>query len=121
MLKTELVHHRQYAIRNDAERGIFTYTEGGIITGPSAICYINLVVMELQSRLNRVALVDQDFLEPLPLRPAGSGCRSNKGSHRVSCKPIASQLFASRRVRNQTLTVLRVLTHKNFLIVHLVG
>jgi putative transposase len=26
-LKTELIHHRQYETRNEAERGIFTYIE----------------------------------------------------------------------------------------------
>jgi putative transposase len=27
-LKTELVHHRQYATREEAKRGIFVYIEG---------------------------------------------------------------------------------------------
>ncbi len=50
-LKTELIHHRQYATRNEAERDIFAYIEGfyNHHRRHSAIGYISPVEMELKS------------------------------------------------------------------------
>ena len=50
-LKTELVHHRQYATRDEAVRDIFTYVEGfyNHHRRHSAIGYISPVEMELKS------------------------------------------------------------------------
>ena len=50
-LKTELIHHRQYATRNEAERDIFAYVEGfyNQTRRHSAIGYISPVEMELKS------------------------------------------------------------------------
>jgi putative transposase len=50
-LKTELVHHRQYATRDEAVRDIFTYLEGfyNQRRRHSAIGYISPVEMELKS------------------------------------------------------------------------
>jgi transposase InsO family protein len=50
-LKTELVHHRQYATRNEAQRDIFAYIEGfyNQTRRHSAIGYISPVEMELKS------------------------------------------------------------------------
>lgn len=50
-LKTELIHHRQYATRNEAERDIFSYIEGfyNHHRRHSAIGYISPVEMELKS------------------------------------------------------------------------
>jgi transposase InsO family protein len=50
-LKTELVHHRQYAARDEAQRDIFAYIEGfyNQTRRHSAIGYISPVEMELKS------------------------------------------------------------------------
>ncbi|MET4803428.1 transposase InsO family protein [Bradyrhizobium sp. LB11.1] len=50
-LKTELIHHRQYATRDEAERDIFAYIEGfyNQHRRHSAIGYISPVEMELKS------------------------------------------------------------------------
>ena len=50
-LKTELVHHRQYATRNEAECDLFAYIEGfyNQHRRHSAIGYITPVEMELKS------------------------------------------------------------------------
>ena len=50
-LKTELVHHRQYATREEAKRDIFTYIEGfyNRTRRHSAIGYISPIEMELKA------------------------------------------------------------------------
>ena len=50
-LKTELVHHRQFETRNEAERDIFAYIEGfyNQTRRHSAIGYISPIEMELKS------------------------------------------------------------------------
>jgi transposase InsO family protein len=50
-LKTELVHHRQYATREDAKRDIFAYIEGyyNRTRRHSAIGYISPIEMELKA------------------------------------------------------------------------
>ena len=50
-LKTELIHHRQYATRDEAERDIFAYVEGfyNQHRRHSAIGYLSPVQMELKS------------------------------------------------------------------------
>jgi putative transposase len=50
-LKTELVHHRQYATREQAKRDIFTYIEGfyNRTRRHSAIGYISPIEMELKA------------------------------------------------------------------------
>jgi putative transposase len=50
-LKTELVHHRQYATQHEAERDIFAYIEGfyNHTRRHSAIGYITPIQMELKS------------------------------------------------------------------------
>jgi putative transposase len=50
-LKTELVHHRQYATREEAERDIFAYIEGfyNRTRRHSAIDYISPIEMELKA------------------------------------------------------------------------
>ena len=50
-LKTELVHHRQYATREEAKRDIFAYIEGfyNRIRRHSAIGYISPIEMELKA------------------------------------------------------------------------
>jgi putative transposase len=50
-LKTELVHHRQYATREQAKRDIFAYVEGyyNRIRRHSAIGYISPIEMELKA------------------------------------------------------------------------
>jgi putative transposase len=50
-LKTELVHHRQYATRKEATRDIFAYIEGfyNRIRRHSAIGYISPIEMELKA------------------------------------------------------------------------
>jgi putative transposase len=50
-LKTELIHHRQYATRDEAQRDIFAYVEGfyNQYRRHSAIGYISPVEMELKS------------------------------------------------------------------------
>ena len=50
-LKTELIHHRQYAARDEARRDIFAYIEGfyNRTRRHSAIGYISPVEMELKS------------------------------------------------------------------------
>jgi len=114
-LKTELVHHRQCAIRNDAERGIFTYIEGlNRHRIQSAIFYISPIDMELKAALSAVRffLEDQDVLDPFRQQRARLGSSSNCVSHRILRKPIISKLFASRRVRNQTFTALPMLTRQ---------
>ena len=50
-LKTELVHHRQYATRTEAKRDIFAYIEGfyNRTRRHSAIGYISPIEMELKA------------------------------------------------------------------------
>jgi putative transposase len=50
-LKTELVHHRQYATREEAKRDIFAYIEGfyNRTRRHSAIGYISPIEMELKA------------------------------------------------------------------------
>ena len=50
-LKTELVHHRQFATREQAQRDIFVYIEGfyNNTRRHSAIGYISPIEMELKS------------------------------------------------------------------------
>jgi len=50
-LKTELVHHRHYATRQEARRDIFAYIEGfyNRTCRHSAIGYISPIQMELKS------------------------------------------------------------------------
>ena len=50
-LKTELVHHRQFETRNEAEQEIFAYIEGfyNQTRRHSAIGYISPIEMELKS------------------------------------------------------------------------
>jgi len=50
-LKTELVHHRQYATREEAKREIFAYIEGfyNRTRRHSAIGYISPIEMELKA------------------------------------------------------------------------
>ena len=50
-LKTELVHHRQYATRAEAKRDIFAYIEGfyNRTRRHSAIGYISPIEMELKA------------------------------------------------------------------------
>ena len=50
-LKTELVHHRRYATRNEATRDIFAYIEGfyNRTRRHSAIGYISPIEMELKA------------------------------------------------------------------------
>ena len=50
-LKTELVHHRHYATREDAKRDIFTYIEGfyNRTRRHSAIGYLSPIEMELKA------------------------------------------------------------------------
>ena len=50
-LKTELVHHRHYATREDAKRDIFTYIEGfyNRTRRHSAIGYFSPIEMELKA------------------------------------------------------------------------
>jgi putative transposase len=50
-LKTELVHHRHYATREEARRDIFAYIEGfyNRIRRHSAIGYISPIAMELKA------------------------------------------------------------------------
>jgi putative transposase len=50
-LKTELVHHRGYATREDARRDIFAYIEGydNRTRRHSAIGYISPIEMELKA------------------------------------------------------------------------
>ena len=50
-LKTELVHHRQYATRAEAQRDIFAYIEGfyNRTRRHSAIGYISPIAMELKA------------------------------------------------------------------------
>jgi putative transposase len=54
-LKTELIHHRQYATRAEAKRDIFAYIEGFYTRTRrhSAIGYISPIEMELK-QLNPV-------------------------------------------------------------------
>ena len=49
-LKTELVHHRQYATRQEAKRDIFAYIEGfyNRTRRHSAIGYISPIEMQLK-------------------------------------------------------------------------
>jgi transposase InsO family protein len=50
-IKTELVHHRQYATRQEASRDIFAYIEGfyNRTRRHSAIGYISPIEMELKA------------------------------------------------------------------------
>jgi putative transposase len=50
-IKTELVHHRRYATREDASRDIFAYIEGSYnrTRRHSAIGYISPIEMELKA------------------------------------------------------------------------
>ena len=51
MLKTELVHHRQYATRAEAKRDIFAYIEGfyNRTRRHSAIGHVGPIEMELKA------------------------------------------------------------------------
>jgi transposase InsO family protein len=55
-LKTELVHHRQYATRQEATRDIFAYIEGfyNRTRRHSAIGYISPIEMELRAGLKNL-------------------------------------------------------------------
>ncbi len=62
-LKTEIVHHRQYATRAEATRDIFAYIEGvyNRTRRHSAIGYISSIEMELKAALRISQKRDSNF------------------------------------------------------------
>jgi hypothetical protein len=98
-IKTELIHHRHYATREDARRDIFVYIEGfyNRTRRHSAIGYLSPIEMELKA----VTLSIFSGEDHCVLGNAGSVSSRGHGHHRGIVAKVVIATHDYRRARHR--------------------